>query len=135
MSGLFGDPADFLLALLFKIPALLLAVTVHELAHGLVADRLVNPGERVAVDGKLFAIADLDTMEVEALVPARDVPQLKMGQKVTLRVEGFGERAFEGQVDRINPTAQSGSRSIPRLMEAGARRICGNRLRRLSARC
>lgn len=80
---------------------------------GLVADRLINPGERVAVDAKLFAIADLDNIEVEALVPARDVPQLKLGQKVSLRVEGFGERSFEGQIDRINPTAQAGSRSIP----------------------
>jgi membrane fusion protein, multidrug efflux system len=80
---------------------------------GLVAERLVNPGERVAVDAKLFAIADLDSMEVEAMVPARDVPQLKQGQKVALRVEGFGDRIFTGQIDRINPTAQSGSRSIP----------------------
>lgn len=80
---------------------------------GLVADRLVNPGERVAIDAKLFAIADLDTMEVEALVPARDVPQLKMGQKVVIHVEGFGDRPFVGQIDRINPTVQTGSRSIP----------------------
>lgn len=80
---------------------------------GLVADRLVNPGERVAIDAKLFAIADLDTMEVEALVPARDVPQLKMGQKVVIHVEGFGDRSFIGQIDRINPTVQTGSRSIP----------------------
>lgn len=80
---------------------------------GLVAERFVNPGERVAVDAKLFVIADLDVMEVEALVPARDVPQLKTGQKVLLHVEGFGDRIFDGNIERINPTAQSGSRSIP----------------------
>lgn len=80
---------------------------------GLVAERYVNPGERVAVDAKLFVIADLDVLEVEALVPARDVPQLKIGQKVLLNVEGFANRPFEGHVERINPTAQSGSRSIP----------------------
>lgn len=80
---------------------------------GLVGDRFVNPGERVPVDARLFGISDLDTMEVEALVPARDVPQLKAGQKVSLQVEGFGSRRFEGHIERINPTAQSGSRSIP----------------------
>lgn len=80
---------------------------------GLVGDRFVNPGERVPVDAKLFGISDLDVMEVEALVPARDVPQLKAGQKVALQVEGFGDRVFEGHIERINPTAQSGSRSIP----------------------
>ncbi len=80
---------------------------------GLVAERFVNPGERVAIDTKLFSIADLDMMEVEALVPARDVPQLRIGQKVVLHVEGFGDRNFDAHVERINPTAQSGSRSIP----------------------
>lgn len=80
---------------------------------GLVAERFVNPGERVAIDAKLFSIADLAVMEMEALVPARDVPQLKIGQKVVLRVDGFGDRLFEGHIERINPTAQSGSRSIP----------------------
>lgn len=80
---------------------------------GLVAERFVNPGERVAIDTKLFSITDLDMMEVEALVPARDVPQLRIGQKVVLHVEGFGDRNFDAHVERINPTAQSGSRSIP----------------------
>lgn len=86
---------------------------VYAPIDGLVAERFVNPGERVAVDAKLFSIADLNMMEVEALVPARDVPQLKIGQPVVLHVEGFGDRTFDGHVERINPTAQSGSRSIP----------------------
>jgi Zn-dependent protease len=40
MTGLFDDPVRFLIELIFKLPALLVAVTVHELAHALVADRL-----------------------------------------------------------------------------------------------
>ncbi|MEL3890368.1 efflux RND transporter periplasmic adaptor subunit [Ferrovibrio sp. MS7] len=79
---------------------------------GQVADRSANPGERVPVDGKLFVLADLTTMELEALVPARDVPRLKIGQRVALKVEGFADREFLARIDRINPTAQAGSRSI-----------------------
>ncbi|WP_428248014.1 efflux RND transporter periplasmic adaptor subunit [Ferrovibrio sp.] len=79
---------------------------------GQVADRSANPGERVPVDGKLFVLADLTTMELEALVPARDVPRLKIGQRVALKVEGFADREFIARIDRINPTAQAGSRSI-----------------------
>lgn len=86
---------------------------------GLVADRMVNPGERAPVDGKLFSIVDLSMMEMEALVPARDVPQLRLGQRVSLKVEGFGDRDFPGQIDRINPTAQAGSRSIPIYIRLG----------------
>lgn len=40
MPDVFGDPVAFFGSLLLKLPALLLAVTVHEVAHGLVADRL-----------------------------------------------------------------------------------------------
>ncbi|HET8578360.1 MAG TPA: site-2 protease family protein [Methylomirabilota bacterium] len=46
MSDLFGDPTVFLQRLILQIPALLLAVTVHELAHALVADRLGDPTAR-----------------------------------------------------------------------------------------
>jgi Zn-dependent protease len=43
---LFDDPARFILQLLLLVPAFLIAVTVHELAHGLVADGLGDPTAR-----------------------------------------------------------------------------------------
>jgi len=46
MTDLFADPAGFLQRLVLMLPALLIAVTVHELAHGLVADRLGDPTAR-----------------------------------------------------------------------------------------
>lgn len=46
MTDLFGDPLAFLQRLILQIPALLVAVTVHELSHGLVADRLGDPTAR-----------------------------------------------------------------------------------------
>ena len=46
MSGLFGDLTGYLVGLALKLPALLVAVTVHELAHALVADRLGDPTPR-----------------------------------------------------------------------------------------
>lgn len=46
MSGLFGDPVAFLANLLLSVPALLVAVTAHELAHAVVADRLGDPTPR-----------------------------------------------------------------------------------------
>jgi Zn-dependent protease len=40
MIGLFDDPLGFLSRLILQIPALLVAVTVHEVAHAVVADHL-----------------------------------------------------------------------------------------------
>ena len=41
-----NDPAAYLADLVLKIPALLIAVTIHEVAHALVADRLGDPTPR-----------------------------------------------------------------------------------------
>ena len=46
MTDLFDDPVRFLSRLILQIPALLVAVTMHELAHALVADRLGDPTPR-----------------------------------------------------------------------------------------
>lgn len=80
---------------------------------GEIGERWVNPGENVAVDARLFSVVSLDQIEVEALVPAREVPRLAIGQQVRLRVEGFGDEVFVGRIDRINPTVATGTRAIP----------------------
>ena len=79
---------------------------------GIVATRMVNPGERASVDGALFAIVDLARMEVEAPVPASEIPGVRPGQSAVLRVDGFGNREFAGKLERINPTTEQASRAI-----------------------
>ncbi|HUM15233.1 MAG TPA: site-2 protease family protein [Candidatus Nitrosotalea sp.] len=46
MTDLFDDPLGFFSRLVLQIPALLVAVTVHELAHAVVADRFGDPTPR-----------------------------------------------------------------------------------------
>lgn len=79
---------------------------------GLVSARSVQPGEKVAPDNKLLEIVNLQTMELEAAVPASDIARISIGQPVALRVEGMPQR-FAGKVTRINPATQSGTRSVP----------------------
>ncbi len=79
---------------------------------GIVSQRHAQPGEKLPVDGKIVTLVDLAEMEVEAALPASDIPSVRLGQEVSFRVEGFGEREFRGSIDRISPTTQSGSRSI-----------------------
>jgi len=70
MTGLFDDPTGFVLGLLIKIPALLLAVTVHELAHGLVADRLGDPTARLQGRLTLNPIPHIDPLGALAFIIA-----------------------------------------------------------------
>ncbi|HVK54704.1 MAG TPA: efflux RND transporter periplasmic adaptor subunit [Burkholderiales bacterium] len=79
---------------------------------GIVAERLVQAGEKVAVDSKLFTVMDLSRMELAASIPNSDIGNVQLGQPVAFKVEGFGDREFTGQIDRINPATQNGSRSI-----------------------
>ena len=79
---------------------------------GIVARRMAHAGEKVNVDSPLFSLVDLGRMEIEAPAPAAEVPSIRTGQAATFRVDGFGERVFEGRVERINPVADAGSRAI-----------------------
>jgi RND family efflux transporter MFP subunit len=79
---------------------------------GIVAKRHVQSGEKVAIESAIVTIVDLSDLEVQAVVPAQDVPGLAAGMPVELDVDGFGERRFKGRIDRINPATEPGSRAI-----------------------
>jgi RND family efflux transporter MFP subunit len=79
---------------------------------GIVSQRLAQPGERVALDAKVVSIVNLTRLQLEAPVPPAAIGQVKIGQAMNFRVEGFGEREFAGRIERINPAATAGSRSI-----------------------
>ena len=79
---------------------------------GIVARRHAEPGERLPVDARVLTIADLSRLEMAAPVPAADIAAVRVGQEVTFAVEGYNGRSFSGRVERINPVAASGSRSV-----------------------
>jgi Zn-dependent protease len=70
MTDLFGDPLAFLQRLVLQIPALLLAVTIHEVSHGLVADRLGDPTARQQGRLTLNPLPHLDPLGALAFVVA-----------------------------------------------------------------
>jgi RND family efflux transporter MFP subunit len=51
-------------------------------------------------------------MELQAMVPANDIPELAIGMKVDVAIDGFGDRRFPGTIERINPTTEPGTRAI-----------------------
>lgn len=79
---------------------------------GVVAERLVQPGEKVSPDTRIVSVIDLSRLEVEAQVPAGEIAAVRIGQAVTLRIEGAAEPR-EGRVLRLGPTTAAGTRSIP----------------------
>ncbi|AXE94132.1 efflux RND transporter periplasmic adaptor subunit [Paraburkholderia sp. DD10] len=84
---------------------------VHSPLDGQIATRSVEPGEKVAVDTKLFDVVDLRTLELEAPVPVGEIGRVRIGQPVRIAFDGI-ETPVQGAITRINPAAQTGSRSI-----------------------
>lgn len=89
---------------------------------GFVSAREVQPGQQVVANARLFGIVDLSVLEFVAAVPAADIAHVKVGQVVKLKVDGYDSQPYDGRVDRINPSAQAGTRSVPvyiRVQNAG----------------
>ena len=70
MNGLFSDPAAFLAELVLKIPALLIAVTIHGVAHAIVADRLGDPTPRALGRITLNPFPHIDPLGAIAFIVA-----------------------------------------------------------------
>ncbi len=79
---------------------------------GIVAKRFVQAGEKVTEQQSLIHIVDLKQMELEAQIPLSDMPSVKEETPIQFTVDGFEGRQFTGKVDRINPVAEAGTRSI-----------------------
>jgi RND family efflux transporter MFP subunit len=78
---------------------------------GIIAQRLVQPGERVAVDARVVEIVDLSRLELEASLDATDSLNVQVGQTARLTVEG-ASKPLTAKVVRINPSAVAGSRAV-----------------------
>jgi RND family efflux transporter MFP subunit len=78
---------------------------------GQIAQRLAQPGERVAIDARIVEIVDLSRLELEASLSANDSLDVKVGLTAQLRVEGT-TKTLSAKVVRMNPSAVAGSRAV-----------------------
>lgn len=78
---------------------------------GVVAQRLAQPGERLAVDTRIVEIVDLSRLELEASLSPADSLLVQPGQEAVLSIEGASQ-TLSAKVLRVNPSAVAGSRAV-----------------------
>jgi membrane fusion protein, multidrug efflux system len=78
---------------------------------GIVAKRHAVAGEKVSAEQNIVTIVDLSRLELAGSVGTHEVSLLSPGMAVQVKVEGVSQ-AVTGQIARIAPAAEAGTRSI-----------------------
>jgi RND family efflux transporter MFP subunit len=79
---------------------------------GVVSERRVSAGDTVQVGRELLKVIDPATMRFEGLISADRMAEVRVGQPVAFRVNGFGDDEFAGKVRRIDATANATTRQV-----------------------
>lgn len=79
---------------------------------GVVSDRKVSAGDTAAVGKELLKVIDPASMRFEGLVSADRMHEIRAGQAVAFRVNGFGTTDFTGVVKRVDAAANATTRQV-----------------------
>ncbi len=89
-------------------------VTITAPIDGTIADREITIGQSVADPGaKLMTITDDRQVLATANIYELDLGRLKIGQQVSVKVPGAGDKVFSGQISIIGTAVDSQSRVVP----------------------
>ncbi|MGZ5130880.1 MAG: efflux RND transporter periplasmic adaptor subunit [Caldimonas sp.] len=94
-------------------------VTLASPVAGVVSVRLAESGQVVAPAQPVFRIAELSRPWVRAYLAEPDLPKVKLGQRVEVRVDGLPGRSFAGHLSFISPQAEF----TPKTVETRALRV------------
>jgi len=79
---------------------------------GILSERKVSNGDTAQIGKELIKVIDPASMRFEGLVSADTVSQVKVGQTVSFRINGYADQIFNGVVKRINPEANPVTRQV-----------------------
>jgi Multidrug resistance efflux pump len=74
---------------------------------GTFSNRMVNTGDFIAVGQRLGNVVPLDDVFIDANFKETQLKRIRPGQPVTISVDAYGHRKFEGVVESISPAAGS----------------------------
>jgi len=94
-------------------------LTVRSPASGYIIEKDIVEGAAVEPGQRLYRIADLDRVWVEAEIYEAHVPLVKKGQAATVRLSHVGGKALTGTVSFLHPTIEGRTRTARARIELG----------------
>ncbi len=79
---------------------------------GIVSDKKVSPGDSAQIGKELLKVIDPTSLRFEGFVSADSIGSVKLGEKVSFRINGYGNDEFIGTVTRVSPAANPTTRQV-----------------------
>ncbi|WP_423679195.1 efflux RND transporter periplasmic adaptor subunit [Undibacterium sp. WLHG33] len=79
---------------------------------GVVSERKVSAGDTAAIGKELVKVIDPTSMRFAGRVSADKIAQVRIGQPVSFRINGYGGQEFRGKVTRVDPAANDVTRQV-----------------------
>jgi len=89
-------------------------ITINAPIDGTVIARKVGPGQYVRSDSgdPLYSLSNLSTMWLKANVPENDIPLVRVGQQIEVRVTAVPDRIFKAHVIAIGAASDAATRRV-----------------------
>src|SRR6266404_877847 len=79
---------------------------------GYVSDRPADVGEYVSPQQKVATIVSVNPLRVRIDIPEQAIPQVHVGESVSVSVAAYTDRSFAGRVARVSPSVSATSRTL-----------------------
>ena len=79
---------------------------------GFVTERTADLGEYVSPQQKVVTIVRINPLRIRIDIPEQAIPEVKVGQSVSITTSAWPDRSFSGRVARIAPNVSATSRTL-----------------------
>jgi membrane fusion protein (multidrug efflux system) len=73
---------------------------------------IVNPGQYLNPADKLVTLQTIDPIYVDFYLPQQQLPQVAIGQTLTLMTDSYKDVPFPGKINAINPKIDTNTRNV-----------------------
>ena len=80
--------------------------------HGFVTERTADVGEYVSPQQKVATIVRTNPLRIRIDVPEQAIPEVKVGQSVSVTTSAWPDKSFAGRIARIAPNVSATSRTL-----------------------